>query len=84
MGSLAEEVDARMAKTLIKVDPDSRLEQVCDIEAMHRVGEGTELRPDRAKGDISAHPIHQGETIKALARPSEARVLWYALSFECT
>jgi hypothetical protein len=83
-GSPAEAVDARMARTLMKVEADIRLEQVCDIEAMHRVGRGTKLRPDRAKSDISAHPIHQGDTMKAPGAAFRSNGLWYALSFECT
>ncbi|WP_246725539.1 DUF930 domain-containing protein [Beijerinckia sp. L45] len=73
-----------MAKTLMKVDSDTRLEQVCDIEAMHRVGKEIGLKPDRAKSDISIHPFHQGDTMKAPGAAFRSKGLWYALSFECT
>lgn len=80
----ADAVDARMARTLMKVDPDTRLEQVCDIEAMHRVGKGTSLKPDRAKSYISTPPIHSGDTMTAPGAAFRSKGKWYSLSFECT
>jgi hypothetical protein len=68
----------------MKVDLDTRLEQVCDIEAMHRVGRGNAFKPDRAKSDISIHPIHAGDMMKAPGAAFRSKGLWYALSFECT
>jgi hypothetical protein len=84
IGSSAKAVDDRMARTLMRVEPDTRLEQVCDIEAMLWVGRTTKLKPDRAKSDISAHPIHMGDTMKAPGAAFRSKGLWYALSFECT
>ena len=65
MTSPSQAVDARLAKSLLRIDLDTRLKQMCDIEAMHRIGKGTGFVSDRAKSDISLHPIHKGDSLSA-------------------
>jgi hypothetical protein len=67
----------------MRIDPDIRLEQICDIEAMHRVGKETNFMPDRAKSDISAHPEHLGDLLEVSGGAFRSKGKWYALSFEC-
>ena len=83
MTSPSRAVDARLAKSLLRIDLDTRLEQVCDIEAMHRIGRNTGFVPDRAKSDISSHPIHMGDALSAPGAAFRSKGKWYALSFDC-
>lgn len=80
----ARAVDARMARVLMKIDPDTRLEQVCDLAAMKRIGRETAYRPDRAKSDIITHPIHRGDRLEASGAAFRSNGKWYAFSFKCT
>ena len=77
--------DSRAAAGLRRLDPQMRLEQVCDLEAMERIGrESTQFRPDRAKSDIISHPQHIGDTLKAAGAAFRSKKNWYAFSFVCT
>ncbi len=71
------------ASVLMRIEPDTRLEQVCDIEAMHRIARIKPFKPDRAKSDVSSHPIHTGDAMKASGAAFRSGGQWYAFSFEC-
>lgn len=80
--SLAD--DARARVSLRRLDLEMRLEQVCDLEAMERIGRETSLyRPDRAKSDVISHPQHLGDILSASGAAFRSRGRWYALSFVC-
>ena len=85
--SLAESskaMDPRFAASLKKLDPETRLEQVCDLEAMSRIGRDAKLyRPDRAKTDVISHPQHMGDTVKGTGGAFRSKGKWYAFSFVC-
>ena len=40
--------DARVERMLRQLDPDARFEQVCDLEAMKRIGKDRTYRPERS------------------------------------
>ena len=80
----AEALDARSVRVLMRTEPDTRLEQVCDIEAMHRIAKIGSYRPDRAKSDVSLHPQHVGDHMVATGAAFRSKGTWYAFSFECT
>ena len=76
--------DSRVAVGLRRLDPQMRLKQVCDLEAMERIGrESTKFRPDRANNDIISHPQHIGDTLKAAGAAFRSKKKWYAFSFVC-
>lgn len=77
-------MDPRTYASLRRLDPDTRLEQVCDLAAMERIHkERHELRPDRAKSDVISHPLHMGDALRADGGAFRSNGNWYKLSFVC-
>jgi len=76
-------LNARGYAVLHKLDPDMRLEQICDIEAMAQIKSKGRFMPDRAKSDVSLAPEHLGDVLKAKGAAFRSGGHWYALSFEC-
>jgi hypothetical protein len=70
--------DARFIESLKKLDPQTRLEQACDLEAMRRISSS-----DRAKSDVISHPVHNGNTLTANGGAVRQNGKWYQLSFVC-
>ena len=79
----AAAVDPRIRGVLMRTEPDTRLEQVCDIEAIRRIGREQPYKPDRAKSDILEHPRHAGDFMSAPGAAFRSRGRWYGLAFEC-
>ena len=83
-GAPAHAVDARFYNSLKRLDPETRLEQVCDIEAMNRIDrDPTPYHPDRAKSDVLSTPRHIGDTVKGNGGAFRSKGKWYAYSFTC-
>lgn len=77
-------IDPRFAASLKKLDPKTRLEQVCDLEAMSRIAKDAKLyRPDRAKTDVVSHPVHTGDTVTGKGGAFRSKGRWYSFSFAC-
>lgn len=76
-------LDPRIARTLLRIDAATRLEQVCDIEAMRRIKQETHFDPDRAKSDVSSHPEHDGDDMKAEGAAFRSKGRWYSFTFKC-
>ncbi|QGM99704.1 DUF930 domain-containing protein [Methylocystis parvus] len=77
-------LDSRAYAGLLRLDPQMRLEQICDLEAMERIGrENSRFRPDRAKSDVISHPQHLGDILKAPGAAFRSNNNWYSLSFIC-
>ncbi|MCX8255613.1 hypothetical protein RHAL1_00262 [Beijerinckiaceae bacterium RH AL1] len=70
-------------QVLMRIEPDTRLEQVCDWEAMKRISRATGFRPDRAKSNITVPPTHYGTAMTATGGAFCSKGKWYALSFKC-
>jgi hypothetical protein len=68
---------------LSKLDPQTRLDQVCDIEAMNRIKRESDFRPDRAKSYASTTPKTQGDTVVAKGAAFRSNGKWYEFSFVC-
>jgi hypothetical protein len=71
-------IDDRFLASLGKLDPQTKLEQVCDLEAMSRIKQA-----DRAKSDVISHPVHSGNTLTANGGAFRQKGKWYQLSFVC-
>lgn len=69
---------AKFMASLKKLEPKTRLEQVCDLEAMSRI-----RGSDRAKSDVIARPIHSGQTLTVNGGAVRQKGKWYRLSFVC-
>ena len=85
MVDTASALDGRFARTLEKLAPVDRLEQLCDYSAMKRIRkDNRHFRPDRAVAGAE-HPAKiDGHTIIAKAGAFRSRHKWYVLSYTCT
>jgi hypothetical protein len=76
--------DARSLASLSKLDPYTRLEQICDLYAMNRIDrDSNPFHPDRAKADVISHPRHVKNTIIGTGGAFRSGGKWYQFSFEC-
>ena len=80
----AHAVDTRFYNSLKRLDPATRLEQVCDVEAMKRIDrDPSPYHPDRAKSDVLSTPRHVGDTVKGSGGAFRSKGKWYSYSFVC-
>jgi hypothetical protein len=76
--------DSRFLASLSKLDPQTRLEQVCDLAAVNQIGRKENLRkPDRAKANVITAPRVRGDTIDGTGGAFRSGGKWYAFSFTC-
>lgn len=78
--------DARFLAALDRLDPNTRLEQICDLEAMRKMSQSTLPgggRVDRAKSDVLSTPQHLGHMLVAKGGAFRAGGKWYQMSFTC-
>ena len=54
--TVASAIDAKVERMLKQLDPDARFEQVCDLEAMQRIGKDRTYRPERTIVSALANP----------------------------
>lgn len=77
-------LDRKGEASLRRLDPEMRLEQICDVEAMERIRkESSAFAPDRAKSDVITRPQHLGDLLKADGAAFRSNYRWYELSFVC-
>lgn len=77
-------VDARFYASLNRLDPATRLEQVCDLEAMSQIDrDASPYHPDRAKTDVISSPKHTGDTVSGSGGAFRSKGKWYSFSFVC-
>jgi hypothetical protein len=74
---------AQFQTALGRLDPQTRLEQVCDLEAMKRIKQEKKFPADRAQGAASAEPKTEGHTLTATGGAFRSKGAWYELSFVC-
>ena len=78
-------VDARIAKQLEKLDPNTRIEQACDTEAMNRISaDKGDFKADKVIAYTFAEPVLEGDSIAAPGAVFRSRGEWYRLSYTCT
>jgi len=80
----AQAQDAKFLRALRKIEPTTRLEQICDLEAMNRIKRETGMKADRAKSDVISSPHHNSHTLTANGAAFRAGAKWFELSFVCT
>lgn len=78
----ADAADERLLRNLRKLEPATRLEQVCDLEAMTQLGKRG-IAADRAKSDVISRPQYKSGTLTANGAAYRTRGKWYQLSFTC-
>jgi hypothetical protein len=81
----AHAIDGRFERSLRKLAPVDRLEQLCDYEAMQRIRqEHRPFRPDRAVAGAEKQPSISADTIVVKGGAFRSRKKWYALTYNCT
>jgi hypothetical protein len=74
----------RMEKSLQKLDPSTRFEQVCDVEAMARIQrDRNRFRPDRAVTGALSEAKITGHTMQGAGGAVRSGGKWYQFSFVC-
>jgi Domain of Unknown Function (DUF930) len=75
--------DQRFLDSLRHVEPDTRLEQVCDYAVMSRISRDTKQVVDRAKSDVTSPPSHLGDSMTASGGAFRSNGKWYSLDYAC-
>jgi hypothetical protein len=77
--------DARFLKSLQKLAPTERLEQLCDYTALKKIrNDARNLRPDRAVASAAADMKMKNDTIEATSGAFRSRGKWYGIAYTCT
>ena len=84
LSASASASDSRFVASLRQLDPNTRLEQVCDREAMLRIArDSRKFKPDRAKSYVTVLPQHIKDVLRAPGAAFRSKGKWYKLSFVC-
>ena len=76
--------DTRLMGMLRGLDPTTRFDQACGIEAMFRIKkEATHYRPDRAVTGAVSEAKVQGDTMEGAGGAFRSGGKWYQFSFTC-
>jgi hypothetical protein len=71
-------------RSLARLDPLTRLEQICSIEALVRVDhDNNPYRPDRAVIYALSKPQIDGDTLSGEGGALRSQGKWYQFSFRC-
>ena len=77
--------DTRFFKSLEKLAPTERLEQLCDYTAMTQIRkDARNFRPERAVANAGADVKMKNDTVEATSGAFRGRRKWYALKYSCT
>lgn len=77
--------DARFFRSLQKLAPTERLEQLCDYTALKKIrSDSRHFRPERAVASAGADVKMKNDTIEATSGAFRSRGKWYALTYSCT
>jgi hypothetical protein len=77
-------MDPRFLASLKRLDPETRLDQVCDYEAMLRLGRDLHgFHPDRAKAEVISKPIRTRNSVKATGGAFRSAGRRYVRSYAC-
>ena len=78
-------MDQRLVRQFEKLDPETRLEQRCDTEAMDQISADKSVyRPDKVIAYTFADPIMEDNAMKAPGAVFRSKGEWYRLKFKCS
>lgn len=84
LGTAAPAANTRVERSLLHLDPMTRLEQICAIETMARVHKDKNpYRPDRAVINALSAPALKGDTVSGDGGAFRSKGKWYRYSFSC-
>ncbi|GAB1580535.1 DUF930 domain-containing protein [Phyllobacterium phragmitis] len=73
-----------VVKQLMKLDPATRLEQRCDVEAMERIrSDPSRFSPDKVLAYAFAEPVIGTDSIRTSGAAFRSGGKWFHLSFNC-
>jgi hypothetical protein len=82
--SLPALADASMDRVFLKLEPEERAHQACDLKGIDAVRKGSKLRKvDRVKSSTSKAATFKDNVVTASAAAVRANHRWYALTFTC-
>jgi hypothetical protein len=81
--TVASAIDAKVERMLEQLDPDARFEQVCDLEAMQRIGKDKVYRPERTVVSALATPKVANGTMTGSGGAFKSKGQWFQFSFIC-
>jgi hypothetical protein len=82
--SPAMALDSALKAGLLKLDPETRLEQRCDAEALDRIGkDGSRYKPDRVVAYAMATPTMLTDAIESPGAAFRSKGEWYRLAYVC-
>jgi hypothetical protein len=81
--TVASAIDAKVERMLQQLDPDARFEQICDLEAMQRIGKDRTFRPERTVVSALASPKVADATMTGTGGAFKSKGQWYQFSFTC-
>ena len=81
--TVASAIDAKVERMLKQLDPDARFEQVCDLEAMQRIGTDKTYRPERTIVSALASPKVAETTMSGTGGAFKSKGQWYQFAFTC-
>ncbi len=85
LASPARAMDTGAAQELERLDPQTRLEQRCDLEAMERIHKDpAKLVPDELVAYAFAEPNIKGDKIRSAGAAFRSKGEWYHLSYTCS
>jgi hypothetical protein len=83
--AVATAANGRIERSLLELEPMTRMEQVCAIETMARVNKDKNpYRPDRAMINALSDPVLKGDTVSGNGGAFRSKGAWYQYSFTCT
>jgi hypothetical protein len=77
-------MDARLRSGLLKLDPQTRLEQRCDAEVLDRIShDDRKYNADRVVAYAFATPEMSDDGIRSPGAAFRSKGKWYRLKFKC-
>jgi len=81
----AASADPKFERTLMRLAPSERLEQLCAYATMVNVRkDARKFRPDRAVANAVAQSTVSGNTLKTTGGAFRSQGKWYAIAFTCS
>ena len=80
----AAALERSLEASLLKLEPDTRFHQICDIETMRRISSAHgPLHPDRMVMDAEREAGLSGDLIVGRGAAIRSGGKWYRLTFKC-
>ena len=84
IGSPATAIENSLKRQFLRLDPATRLEQLCDHEVMQSIiKDKNAYNPDKVIAYTFDEPVMGDHTLKAPGAVFRSRGDWYHLSFRC-